>query len=176
MKKSRLPPAFGYAFLFFSAIAFTGFKNGGEVSAVGTLATESFFEHANEIENLCGPYWLDGVKNSCTVVKKDEIVLYSSFMSFSYSNIVWNKVSASEWTCTAYRKNDSEYKPGGKKVVLTFAVGNDGGVTLDQYIAAMGGMRKSPLKKGGAVQKAGNGFSYDANDAAAPKLRAPKAR
>ena len=76
---------------------------------------------SEEIDSLYGTYWQAGKKNSCTAVKADGITVYSTFMSFNYSNIVWNKTSDSEWICTAYRLNNSSYKKGSEKVILTFS-------------------------------------------------------
>jgi len=174
MKKLGLFPALVSVLLFFSLSVLTGLTNVG--NALDDKASARCAEDADEIEKFYGTYWLDGVKNTCTVIEKDGIVLYSSFMSFSYSNVVWDKVSDSLWTCTAYRKNDSERTSSGKKVILTFKTGSDGTVVLDQYVTAMGGMRKTPLKKGKELHRAGGSVSFDDTDSSAPKFRAPKAR
>ena len=129
---------------------------------------------AEEINALYGTYWQAGKKNSCTAVKADGITVYSTFMSFNYSNIVWNKTSDSEWICTAYRRNNSSYKKGSEKVILTFSAGDDGSTVLSQYITAMGGRKSGPLKKEHDVEACGNYFVYDKSDSSSPKLRLPK--
>lgn len=129
---------------------------------------------SEEINALYGTYWQVGKKNSCTAVKADGITVYSTFMSFNYSNIVWNKTSDSEWICTAYRRNNSSYKKGSEKVILTFSAGDDGSTVLSQYITAMGGRKSGPLKKERDVEACGNYFVYDKSDSSSPKLRLPK--
>lgn len=140
------------------------------------LAKASAFTQtrSEEINALCGTYWQAGKKNSCTSVKADGITVYSTFMSFNYSNIVWNKTSDSEWICTAYRRNNSSYKKGSEKVILTFSVGDDGSTVLSQYITAMGGKKSGPLKKERDVEACGNYFVYNKSDSSSPKLRLPK--
>ena len=80
-KKLRLVTALASALLFFSPIVLTSLKKvrAAKIHAQGADAITAFY----------GTYWLEGVKNMCMTVEKDTIVLYSSFTSFSYSNIVW---------------------------------------------------------------------------------------
>ena len=158
----------------FSAVLIFGEDDrtdGGIKLAQASAFTQTRLE---EINALYGTYWQAGKKNTCTAVKADGITVYSTFMSFNYSNIVWNKTSDSEWICTAYRRNNSSYKQGSEKVILTFSAGDDGSTVLSQYITAMGGRKSGPLKKERDVEACGNYFVYDKSDSSSPKLRLPK--
>lgn len=158
----------------FSAVLISGEDDrtsGGIKLAQASAFTQT---RSEEINALYGTYWQVGKKNTCTAVKADGITVYSTFMSFNYSNIVWNKTSDSEWICTAYRRNNSSYKKGSEKVILTFSAGDDGSTVLSQYITAMGGRKSGPFKKECDVEACGNYFVYDKSDSSSPKLRLPK--
>ncbi len=131
-----------------------------------------------EIASLYGYYWglEGGKKEPCIAVGDKKLISYSHAMSFSYTNLLWNKVSPSEWTCTSYAKDDEDYDPEDRKIVLTFK--KDGGTWKlhESFVKPMSTKYES-FTKGKAPTKITEGgkdyYVYKVGDPLSIKMLAP---
>lgn len=134
-----------------------------------------------EVAHLYGYYWglEGGKKEPCIEIGDNKLISYSSVMSFSYTNIRWNKVSASEWTCASYLKTDEDYDPEDRRIVLTFK--KDGGTWKlhESFVKPMNQKYRS-FTKGEAPTKITEGgkdyYVYKVGDPLSIKMKAPTAR
>ena len=133
-----------------------------------------------EVARLYGCYWPSGEKKQCAQIGAGTLVSYSTAMSYSYTNLRWSKLSPSVWVCCSYYKDNTEYDPADRKVIFKFTKSAGSTWTLEQYVVPMG-TQAGPLAVGKNVEKlAGGGkdgadcYVYDKNDAASPKMLAPK--
>lgn len=116
--------------------------------------------NANE-KKVTGILNFDNQKYKTVVVCDEEKFISYSLMSSQYTNVKWEKVSETEWTCKACHKKD--FTQNTPSVTATFKIGADGKVTCKQVINAMGDApgNEMPKEDGNYVWAAddGNGFS-----------------
>lgn len=81
----------------------------------------------------------------CLVYNQGKLISYSQPMSAMYTNVQWEKKSATEWVCTAYHKNDFKRKEARNTV--TFKAGPDGKITCQLVVNAMGNAPSNLMEK-----------------------------
>ena len=76
------------------------------------------------------------------------------------SNMRWDKVSETEWTCKTYHKKD--FKRETPSVTATFKIGANGKITCKQVINAMGDApgNEMPKENGSYVWAADDGHGF----------------
>lgn len=82
----------------------------------------------------------------CVVYDQEKLISYSQPMSAIYTNMQWEKVSATEWICKTYSKKDFNRKE--VKNTVTFKVGADGKPTCKLIVNAMGNAPSNEMEKG----------------------------
>ena len=82
----------------------------------------------------------------CVVCDQEKLISYAQPMSAVYTNMQWEKVSATEWMCKTYSKRD--FKRKVVKNTLTFKVGADGKITCKLVVHAMGDAPSNEMEKG----------------------------
>lgn len=129
-----------------------------------------------EIQSLYGCYWISGAKDNCAKITDDELIIYSTAMSFNYTNIRWAKLSSAEWVCCAYHAGEENYSEEDRKVILKFTK-DAGMVKVWQYVVPMK-LKSGPFTKGKEVEsivKDGKTFYvYDKTDPDSPEMGEPK--
>ena len=127
-----------------------------------------------EIQSLYGCYWPGGEKIQCAEIGDNTLVVYSIAMSSGYENVRWGKVS-DMWVCCSYGKDETDYEPKDRRVVLKF-IKDGSNLKVWQYVARMG-QKWGPFTKGKDVEKIEDGdktyYVYDKNDSASPKMKKP---
>ena len=130
-----------------------------------------------EIQSLYGCYWPGGEKIQCAEIGDNTLVVYSIAMSSSYENVRWGKVS-DMWVCCSYGKDETDYEPKDRRVVLKF-IKDGSNLKVWQYVARMG-QKWGPFTKGKDVEKIEDGdktyYVYDKNDSASHKMTKPIAQ
>jgi len=81
----------------------------------------------------------------CVVCDQEKLISYSQAMSASYTNMQWTKVSATEWICKTYHKDD--FKRKDARNTVTFKVGADGKITCKLVVHAMGNAPSNEMEK-----------------------------
>ena len=82
----------------------------------------------------------------CVVYDQEKLISYAQPMSAVYTNMQWEKVSATEWICKTYSKED--FKRKEVKNTVTFKVGAGGKPTCKLVVNAMGNAPSNEMEKG----------------------------
>ena len=130
-----------------------------------------------EITSLYGYYWSDdGTRNECPAIDADRIAVYNgnAFMSRSFENFRWGKISASKWVCFSYAADDDSYDPNDRRFIFVFSKDSNGTPLLWDRIVLMGEDYFGPYIKGknpDTIVK--NGVTYYRYDEKSPELVEP---
>ncbi len=112
-------------------------------------------------KKVTGILYFDNQKYKTVVVCDEEKFISYSLMGSLYTNMRWEKVSETEWTCKTYHKNDLDQKT--PSLTATFKIGPDGKVTCKQVINAMDNApgNEMPKENGRYVWAADDGNAFN---------------
>ncbi len=130
-----------------------------------------------EIASLYGYYWADdGTRNECPAIDATKLAVYNgnAFMSRSFENFRWGKISASQWVCFSYASDEMAYAPDDRRFIFVFAKDGNGTPYLWDRIVLMGEGYFGPYIKGKTPDTfEESGVTYYRYDDKSPKLVEP---
>ena len=111
-------------------------------------------------KKVTGILYFDSNEYPTVVVCNEEKFISYSLMSSLYTNMRWDKVSETEWTCKTYHKKD--FKRETPSVTATFKIGANGKITCKQVVNAMGDApgNEMPKENGSYVWAADDGHGF----------------
>jgi len=112
-------------------------------------------------KKVTGILYFDSKEYPTVVVCDEEKFISYSLMSSLYTNVKWEKVNETEWTCKACHKTDvTQNTPS---VTATFKIGAGGKITCKQVVNAMGDApgNEMPKEDGSYVWAAGDGTGFN---------------